>query len=129
MRKLIIMICFLALISGCCLEHKAPLQQSTERVVEVRLVNNSDPENSTCRSLVGMEASDFMQDLQMLTCYKRWEPVGEFGPYEIHIIYSDARVDILGSKANGYIEGGEKVVSGWYYFEKEAFEGLFFKYQ
>lgn len=129
MRKLMGMICFLLLISGCGAQHKLPLQQPSENIVEIRLVNNSDPDHPTCRSLVGGEVAEFMQDLQMLECHKRWEPVGEFGSYEVHIIYSDESVDILGSKANGYMECGEMVVSGWYYFEKEAFAALFFKYQ
>lgn len=103
-------------LCGCSRE--IPLHQSVESISKIELVNKHC-EPSLC-TLTSEEAALFLEDLLELECHKHLQPIGDIGYLQVHIYYENGDVDFIGCVANGYVQSGQRIVSGWYYYEETA---------
>ena len=113
-------------LCGCTVE--PPFRQPVEAIAKIELIENAASEESVLCTLTDNDANVFMAELLTLPCYKRMPPVGELGQYEIRIYYINGDADFIGSEANAYIQDGDLVVDGWYYFDQEDLCSLFATY-
>ena len=126
MRRFFTMSLFvLMLFTGCSFKYPLPLRQPVDNIEKVELIDTSASEYTVLHSLTGDDISGFVDRLLVLKCSKRLQPTDDFGILELHIHYSDGDVDIIGSRANGYIEDGDLHTVGWYYLEEADLYGLF----
>lgn len=126
-RKIIVFLMLLALILCSC-SHQPRFRQPVENIIRIELINNSASGNVIICALVDNEIESFMNDLLKLECQKRFQPIGDFSEQEIRIYYENGDVDIIGSRADGYIEQGELYINGWYYYKEDALRELFDAY-
>lgn len=122
-RFLIYLILFSVILCGCT--YQLPFRQSTDNIVKIQLVDNCANGDAILYTLEGAEIAQFMGNLQKINCCKNMHPIDDYGVLEIRIIYSNGDVDIVGSRANGYVEAGVHYISGWYYYKEESLRNLF----
>lgn len=126
-HKVIVFLILLALILCGC-SHQPRLRQPVENIIRIELINNSAHGNVIVCALVDNEIEPFMNDLLKLECQKRLQPIGDFSEQEIRIYYENGDIDIIGSRADGYIEQGKLHINGWYYYKEDALREIFDAY-
>ena len=109
-------------------DNSPPFRQAASEVTKIELYINSKTNATQILQLDDAEAREFMEKLYQLKCYKHFSPTGDIGTYEIRIYYAADNADVIGSRANGYIEQGKLHVDGWYYYNDSDLHMLFSTY-
>lgn len=124
MRRIIIVMMLLTLfLYGC--QHQFPFSQPSNYIIQVELI---DTEDDVHHSLTGEDVSQFIMNLSEMQCHKNFNPIEDIGHLQILIYYENGDIDIVGCKSNGTIKGGERRISGWYYFNENDLAELFISY-
>ena len=125
MKKLLFMLILISLVlCGCACE--LPLQQDSENIMKVELINENRKDDSCI--LTEDTVLQFINDLSQIECYKGLHPQGECGYLQIQITYQNGDMDIIGCKGNAQIIDGVFVMDGWYSFDEDDLLELFASY-
>lgn len=123
------LICIFAL-TGCEQSFKIPLQQSTENITQVELLDHRSGEFIVLHAFQNDEIANFMELFLQLRCYKYLGgPQGEFGDFAVKIYYADGGADLFGTGACMFTSPGEEDdFEGWLYLHKSDLIPLFAEY-